>query len=59
MSGADGGFSNVWGAQIMPFSGATFDRWPVSRDEMEVHYRVALDEMALGGDPDDRLICSP
>ncbi len=53
VSGAYGGFSNVWGAQIMPFSRATFDRWPVSFDEMDAHYRVALDEMALAGDDDD------
>ena len=26
VSGAYGGFSNVWGAQIMPFSKPTFDR---------------------------------
>ena len=30
VSGAYGGFSNVWGAQIMPFSRATFDRWPIA-----------------------------
>jgi choline dehydrogenase-like flavoprotein len=53
VSGAYGGFSNVWGAQIMPFSAATFDRWPISRGEMEQHYRTALDEMTLTGDDDD------
>jgi choline dehydrogenase-like flavoprotein len=53
VSGAYGGFSNVWGAQIMPFSRATFDRWPVSFNQMEPHYRVALDEMTLAGDSDD------
>jgi choline dehydrogenase-like flavoprotein len=53
VSGAYGGFSNVWGAQIMPFSKATFDRWPVSFGDMEDHYRVALDEMVLAGDDDD------
>jgi choline dehydrogenase-like flavoprotein len=53
VSGAYGGFSNVWGAQIMPFSAATFDRWPVSRAEMEPHYRIALDEMTLAADEDD------
>jgi choline dehydrogenase-like flavoprotein len=53
VSGAYGGFSNVWGAQIMPFSAATFDRWPISSGEMEPHYRVALDEMTLTGDDDD------
>src|ERR1700733_2250621 len=53
VSGAYGGFSNVWGAQIMPFSRATFDRWPISMDEMEPHYRTALDEMTLAGEEDD------
>ncbi|MGO8872564.1 MAG: GMC oxidoreductase [Acidimicrobiales bacterium] len=53
VSGAYGGFSNVWGAQIMPFSRATFADWPVSYEEMLPHYRVALDEMALAGEEDD------
>jgi choline dehydrogenase-like flavoprotein len=53
ISGAYGGFSNLWGAQIMPFSAATFDRWPFSRQEMDPHYRTALDEMTLTGDDDD------
>ena len=52
VSGAYGGFSNVWGAQIMPFSRATFDRWPVAYDEMVPHYRVALDEMSLAAEED-------
>jgi ferredoxin len=53
ISGAYGGYSNVWGAQIMPFSAATFDTWPFRRDEMEAHYQVALDEMALTASEDD------
>ena len=53
VSGAYGGFSNVWGAQIMPFSRATFDCWPVAFSQMESHYGVALDEMTLAGDSDD------
>ena len=53
ISGAYGGFSNVWGAQIMPFSAATFDRWPIGSDEMRPHYKVALEEMTLTGEDDD------
>ncbi len=53
VSGAYGGFSNVWGAQIMPFSKATFDRWPFSLADMEPHYKIALGEMSLAGDDDD------
>jgi choline dehydrogenase-like flavoprotein len=53
VSGAYGGFSNVWGAQVMPFSQATFDRWPVTPAEMEPHYRLALGEMSLAAEADD------
>lgn len=52
ISGAYGGFSNVWGAQIMPFSRATFDGWPIAYEDMVPHYRVALDEMSLAGEED-------
>ena len=53
VSGAYGGFSNIWGAQIMPFSKRTFDRWPITSAEMEPHYRTALNEMTLAGVEDD------
>jgi NAD-dependent dihydropyrimidine dehydrogenase PreA subunit len=59
VSGAYGGFSNVWGAQIMPFSAATFDRWPIDSAEMESHYRVALTEMTLTGEVDDLSVLFP
>ena len=53
VSGAYGGFSNIWGAQIMPFSKRTFDRWPITWIDMEPHYRTALSEMTLAGEEDD------
>ena len=53
VSGAFGGFSNIWGAQIMPFSSATFDRWPIAVADMEPHYQTALREMTLAGEDDD------
>ena len=50
VSSAYGGFSNVWGAQVMPFSEATFDTWPVSLGEMEAHYRaVSSSAIRRGG----------
>ncbi|GAA1203306.1 GMC oxidoreductase [Pseudonocardia alaniniphila] len=52
-SSAYGGFSIVWGAQVMPFSRSTFDRWPVSWEDMEPHYRAVLGEVPLAGDDDD------
>jgi hypothetical protein len=53
VSSAYGGFSNVWGSQIMPFTDATFATWPVSGREMEPHYRSVLQEVPLAGQPDD------
>ncbi len=53
VSGAYGGFSNIWGAQILPFSRGTFDRWPITWAEMEPHYRDALSEMTLAAEEDD------
>ena len=53
VSGAYGGFSNVWGAQTMPWSAATFEQWPVKWSDMEPHYRSVLDEVPLSGMDDD------
>ncbi len=53
VSGAFGGFSTVWGAQIMPFSRATFDRWPFGWSEIVAHYRAVLAEVPLAGEEDD------
>ena len=53
VSAAYGGFSNVWGAQVMPFTRATFDTWPISADQMEPHYRAVLDEVMFAGEADD------
>ena len=35
---AYGGFSNVWGSQLMPFTTPTFESWPVSAAEIRPHY---------------------
>ncbi|MHB1931103.1 MAG: GMC oxidoreductase [Acidimicrobiales bacterium] len=53
VSGAYGGFSNVWGAQVMPFTPATFADWPVSFDELEPHYRAVLRHIPYSGEVDD------
>jgi choline dehydrogenase-like flavoprotein len=52
-SSAYGGFSTVWGAQVMPFSRSTFDRWPVGWADIEPHYRAVLAEVPLAGETDD------
>jgi choline dehydrogenase-like flavoprotein len=59
VSPAFGGFSNVWGAQIMPFTPATFDDWPVTYDEMEPHYASVLRELPYAAADDDLSIYFP
>lgn len=53
ISGAFGGFSNVWGAQFMPFSKATLERWPFGLGELQPHYESILKEVSLAAEEDD------
>lgn len=53
VSSAYGGFSNVWGAQVMPFSRSTFERWPIAWEEIEPHYKSVLQEVPLAAEQDD------
>ncbi len=52
ISAAYGGLSNVWGSQVMPFTPATFARWPVDADAMRTHYRRILEEIPFAGEED-------
>ena len=53
VSAAFGGFSNVWGAQIMPFSRATIDRWPVDYERLLPHYTAILRHLPYAAVDDD------
>lgn len=53
VSPAFGGFSNVWGAQVMPFSERTFDGWPVEYGDLLPHYRSVLSHIPFAGADDD------
>jgi ferredoxin len=53
ISSAYGGFSNVWGSQLMPFTARAFDSWPVSADSMRSHYETILQEIPFAGEEDD------
>jgi choline dehydrogenase-like flavoprotein len=53
VSGAYGGFSNTWGAQMMPYSTGTFRTWPISRRDLEPHYREILRNVPYSGESDD------
>ncbi len=52
VSGAYGGLSTVWGAQVMPYTPASFARWPVGWREMEEHYRSILRQIPFAADED-------
>ena len=53
ISSAYGGFSNVWGSQVMPFTSATFASWPVDAATMRSHYKAILDRIPFAGEEDD------
>lgn len=53
ISGAYGGFSTVWGAQVMPFPRTAFRGWPVTADEMYDHYRAILASIPYSAESDD------
>ena len=53
ISGAYGGFSTVWGSQVMPFSASAFDAWPFDASAMRAHYEAVLDEIPYTAEMDD------
>jgi ferredoxin len=53
ISSAYGGFSNVWGSQIMPFTSAAFESWPVNAAAMRRHYEAILHQIPFAGEEDD------
>src|SRR5215472_31142 len=53
ISPAYGGFSNVWGSQIMPFTSAAFESWPVNAVAMHRHYEAILHHIPFAGEEDD------
>lgn len=50
---ARGGFSNVWGAAVLPFMAADIGDWPVTVAELAPHYEAVLARMPLAGTDDD------
>ena len=53
VSAAYGGYSNVWGAQFMPFTTSAFDSWPFDASVMRPHYEAVLDEVPYAAEVDD------
>ena len=46
---ARGGFSNVWGAGVLPYAEDELVDWPISRTDLAPHFRAVLDDMPLAG----------
>jgi ferredoxin len=59
ISSAYGGFSNVWGSQIMPFTTAAFESWPVNAATMRRHYEAILRQIPFAGEEDDLAAAFP
>jgi choline dehydrogenase-like flavoprotein len=59
ISAAYGGFSSVWGAQVMPFAAAVFETWPLRMSDMEGHYRAILKEIPYAAEDDDLALLFP
>ena len=59
VSGAYGGFSNVWGAQVMPFNSATLSTWPFTAQDIQPHYRAVLKSIPYAAEEDDLATLSP
>jgi choline dehydrogenase-like flavoprotein len=59
VSGAYGGFSNVWGAQVMPFNSATLGTWPLAAKDIQPHYRAILASIPYAAEEDDLAALSP
>lgn len=59
ISPAYGGFSNVWGSQIMPFTTAAFESWPVNAATMRPHYEAILRHIPFAGEEDDLAVRFP
>jgi choline dehydrogenase-like flavoprotein len=53
VSPAYGGFSAVWGAQVLPFPRETFDAWPLSHADMVPYYRAVLSRIPFAAAEDD------
>jgi ferredoxin len=53
ISAAYGGYSNVWGSQLMPFTASAFKSWPFDAAAMSTHYKAVLDEIPYAAEVDD------
>ena len=50
---AKGGFSNVWGAAVLPYLADDIVDWPISLNELAPHYQSVISFMGLAATRDD------
>jgi choline dehydrogenase-like flavoprotein len=53
ITAAYGGFSTIWGSQVMPFTAPTFESWPFSAEAIRPHYEAILRQIPFAGEEDD------
>src|SRR6185295_5165636 len=53
---ARGGLSNLWGANIVPFSDEDLEGWPLDRAALAPGYRAALAHVPLAAERGDELV---
>jgi choline dehydrogenase-like flavoprotein len=46
---AQGGLTNMWGGNIVPWRSADFAGWPIALADLEPHYRAVLQFMPIAG----------
>ena len=46
---ARGGFSNVWGASVLPYRTEDMSAWPITAQDLAPHYRAVLKMMPFSG----------
>lgn len=47
-----GGFGNVWGAAVLPFSASDIESWPVDRPDLERSFGEVLEFVPISGEED-------
>ncbi|MDW4549859.1 GMC oxidoreductase [Defluviimonas sp. D31] len=52
-SRAAGGFSNVWGAAVLPYRQADMAGWPITADDLAPHYRAVAGFVPIAGREDE------
>ena len=48
-----GGFSNVWGAALLPYTASDMEGWPISREQLSPHYAAVEKITGIAGRHDD------